>query len=155
MSENKKINTLTIIILLIALSIGFGGGIYYQKTKTTNLIQNGQLRNFQGSNGQNIGPSGAGNGTNRNGARFNGITGEITSVDENSITVKMNDGSSKIVLFSDKTQVNKSAQASVADLKAGETVMVMGETGTDGSVTAQSIQLNPINRINSPVEQKK
>jgi hypothetical protein len=154
MAENKQNYTITILIAVIALGLGFGGGIFYQKSKTPNFNRNGQFQmgNIQKSNGQN-GPS-QGTGA-RNSMRFGGVGGEIISVDDKSITVKMNDGSSKIVLFSDKTQINKSTQGSTADLKSGETVMVMGDSNPDGSITAQNIQLNPVNRtINIPANQK-
>lgn len=55
----------------------------------------------------------------------------------------MQDGSSKIVLFSDKTEINKAAEATKEDLKVGEKVAVFGTENSDGSVTAQNIQLNP------------
>ena len=65
---------------------------------------------------------------------------------DDSVTVKLMDGTSKIVLFSDKTEINKAQQAQTADLKVGEKVMVMGQENSDGSVTAQNIQLNPVFR---------
>jgi len=71
------------------------------------------------------------------------VNGKITEADGKSITVALNDGSSKIVLVSNKTAVNKAQNASVTDLKVGETVAVFGSENTDGSISAQSIQLNP------------
>ena len=38
---------------------------------------------------------------------FRPVNGEIISADEKTVTVKLQDGSSKIVLFSDKTTINK------------------------------------------------
>lgn len=69
--------------------------------------------------------------------------GEIIGADEKSITVKLQDGSSKIVLLSEKTQINKAEKATKEDLKKGEKVAVFGTENPDGSVTAQNIQLNP------------
>ncbi len=71
------------------------------------------------------------------------ISGEILSSDDKSITVKLQDGSSKIVLLSDKTQINKATSVTKLDLKSGEKVAVFGSENSDGSVTAQNIQLNP------------
>jgi len=62
------------------------------------------------------------------------------------ITVKLPDGSSKIILLSEKTSINKASEGSVADLVVGEKVAVFGTTNTDGSVTAQNIQINPVAR---------
>lgn len=56
-------------------------------------------------------------------------------------------GSSKIVVLSDKTLINKAEQATKSDLKTGEKVAVFGSSNSNGSVTAQSIQLNPMFRL--------
>jgi len=128
-----------IIVFLIALVVSgaaFYGGMQYQKSQVTSG------RNFmQGQQG--IGRAG-GNGT---GARRMGngqpVSGEILSMDDSSITVKLIDGSSRIVLFTDKTIFNKTASVNKSELKVGEKVGVFGISNTDGSVTAQNIQLNP------------
>jgi ribosomal protein S1 len=74
------------------------------------------------------------------------VNGEIIGVDEKSITVKMQDGSSRIVILSEKTEINKAASGTKDDLKVGERVAVFGQENSDGSVTAQNIQLNPMFR---------
>ncbi len=79
-------------------------------------------------------------------AGFRPVNGEITEKDDKSITVKAVDGSSKIVVLSDSTQINKADTAYKDDLKVGEKVAVFGTENPDGSVTAQNIQLNPIIR---------
>lgn len=139
-------NTSVIITILIAVIVGAGAffaGMKYQQTKmpSRGQFQGGQA-NRQGVNGQ---------GRFANGARP--VNGEIISADDKSITVKMQDGSSKIVLINDNTSINKSDQASKSDLKTGERVAVFGMENSDGSVTAQNIQLNPMFRGN-PGEQK-
>jgi len=82
-----------------------------------------------------------GTGGNRTG--FRPVYGEIVSSDDKSITVKLQDGSSKIVLFSDATQINKAEKAGKNDLQTGQQVAVFGTQNSDGSITAQNIQLNP------------
>lgn len=64
-------------------------------------------------------------------------------MDDKSITVKLQDGSSKIVLLSNTTAYNKSATGAKSDLKTGEKVAVFGTENSDGSVTARDVQLNP------------
>ncbi len=119
---------ITIVVVVIAAGAGFFGGMQYQK------MQRG--RNAQFAYGQF---------QRRFGANGSGgiVAGDIISQDEKSITVKMPDGSSKIVLLSATTAINKQATGSASDLKAGEKVAVFGTTNSDGSVTAQNIQLNP------------
>ena len=59
------------------------------------------------------------------------------------MTVKLQDGGSKIVILTDSTAINKSAEGSREDLKIGGKVGVFGTENSDGSVTAQNIQLDP------------
>lgn len=128
MKKIKNLNFLAVILLFVGLGVGFFAGMKYQSGKAT--TQNSrQFTNGRGQFGQ------------RNGMRP--VAGEILSSDSNSITVKLADGSSKIVLLSDKTQINKAETASVSDLKSGERVAIFGTENSDGSITAQNIQLNP------------
>lgn len=113
-----------IAIAVIVGLIGFFGGMKYQENK---------LRNDRQFHGR----------VNSAGRQ---VVGEIIEKDDKSITVKMPDGSSKVVLFSTNMTINKSATASATDLKVGERVMTFGNANTDGSITAQSIQLNPQQR---------
>jgi len=132
---NKKSLIITIVSVIVFAGAGFFGGMKYQQGKRSNLQR-------QFANGQN--------GTRIQGARtgFRPVNGEIIAADDKSITVKLPDGSSKIVFWSDKTEINKAATATKDDLKTGEKVAVFGTDNADGSVTAQSIQLNPVFRVN-------
>lgn len=71
------------------------------------------------------------------------VNGEITAKDDKSITVKMRDSSSKFVFFSPTTAVLKSTAGSVDDLVVGTEIVANGIGNTDGSVSAQSIQIRP------------
>ncbi len=126
-----------IIIGLLLLVIVSGGSFYagmtYQNGKTARLS-----RQFNGAPGQ-----GQRLGVNGNRQGFRPVSGSIISKDDKSITVKLQDGSSRIVILSDKTTINKAAAATKDDLTVNETVSVFGTDNSDGSVTAQTIQLNP------------
>lgn len=132
----KNANILTIVLLVVGLAVGFFGGMQYQKTQRSGL---GQARGQAGNQfGRRV------NGQNSNNRP---VAGEIISADDKSITVKLPDGSSKIVLVSDSTQINKATTTTNSDLKTGEKVAVFGTQNSDGSVTAQNIQLNPQSRV--------
>lgn len=121
-----------IIAILVAIIVGGGaffGGMKYQQSKQRSFFRQGNA--LQGAR--------AGLGGNRMG--FRPVNGEIISSDDKSITVKLQDGSSKIVIFSDKTTVNKTSESSKSDLKTGEQVVVIGTTNSDGSITAQTISI--------------
>ncbi len=137
----KQIPSLLLIAVIFAGGGFFGGMKYQQKRGLQNIRQQFGGGQFQRGNGSaNISgqPRPAGN---RMGGR--GVTGEILNRDEKSLTVKLPDGSSKIVLLSESTTINKATAGTREDLKTGEQVVVFGTENTDGSVTAQNIQLNP------------
>ena len=126
----NKIAFIAILALLVGGAAGFFGGMQYQKN---------QRPSFSARGGSALG---RGNGV-RNG---NGAAGTILSVDTNSMTVKLADGSSKIVLLTGSTSINKAAEAAISDLTVGERVSAFGTTNTDGSITATNIQINPMVR---------
>lgn len=141
-----KIQPLTVILVVVVGSAAFLGGMKYQESKTSKTFQgqfdnspfSGRNRNQNGSTGTNT-QTGVGQRRMGNGQ----VIGEITSVDTKSITVKTTDGSSKIILLTDKTAINKATEGQISDLKTGEKVAVFGTPNTDGSVNGQNIQLNP------------
>ena len=131
-------NKLILVAVTVAFLVGSGafyGGMKYAQGKA---VSDRQQR--LGQTGANIGSgfrggqSGAGGGL---------VSGDIISKDNQSITVKMRDGSSKIVFFSDTTEVSKFVAGVSADLVIGKTVTIIGKTNSDGSVTATSVQLRP------------
>ena len=95
----------------------------------------GGAQRFTGTRGAGAGGAGMRAGT---------VNGSILSMDANSITVKLSDGSTKIVLLSGSTTYSNTASASQSDLKTGSTVAVFGTPNSDGSVTATNVQLNPM-----------
>ena len=141
----KKTILVPVIIGILALVIGFFGGTFYQKSKTPTR----QAGAFQmGANGTRTanGTGTARTGTGITGANTRGgapVSGKITAMDSTSITVQSADGSSKIVLLSDQTKINKTSQGAVSDLSVGTQVMVIGSTAS-GAVTAQSITLGGV-----------
>jgi hypothetical protein len=132
----KNSIVITIIAVIVVGGLAFYGGIQYGAQSRRSAFT-GQ---FAGAGGTRGGAAGSRTGG------FRPVTGDIISNDTNSITVKLADGSSKIVLLSDSTSINKADKASVSDLTVGQKVAVIGQTNSDGSVMAQSIQLNPIQR---------
>ncbi|MCX6785057.1 MAG: hypothetical protein NTV81_03975 [Candidatus Komeilibacteria bacterium] len=138
---NKK-NSTTIIVAAVIILISFYGGFKYGQTKTaTNKMAfNGQTLggNFAGTAGGQI---------QRGGNRFmagGGFTnGEIVSKDNQTLTIKMRDGGSKIILYSPSTEIGKFVSGTLSDLTTSTNVMITGKSNSDGSLTAQSIQIRP------------
>lgn len=133
-----KANYLYIVLAAIVFGIGgFFGGMKYQETKrsafTGRFGAGGMMgRGIQGPGGDRMG--------------VRPVMGEIVTTDETSITVKTQDGSSKIILLSEMTTYSTSSAVTKKDLTVGAKVGIFGKENTDGSVTAQTVQLNPMFR---------
>lgn len=129
--KNSILATGVIVVLVGALT--FFGGMKYQQGKGAAGNSERQFApgRTAGQNGQ--GRTGGGRP----------VIGEILNQDDKSITVKLADGSSKIVLFTDKTAINKATEATKTDLVTGARVLASGTDNADGSMTAINIQLNP------------
>ncbi|MFA7208830.1 MAG: hypothetical protein WC120_00945 [Parcubacteria group bacterium] len=145
--DNKKIITIAIVAVIAVGAGAFYGGTAYEKNSLSSqgLLRNSNPSQFGNRGGQQPGQprqSGAmgSNGTGRGGDL---VTGQIISKDDKSITVKSQDGSSKIVFFSDSTAIGKATQGSSADLAVGENVLANGKSSADGSLSAQNIQIRP------------
>jgi len=123
-----------VIIAVVVGALAFYGGVQYQLSKQS--AGRGSYATGQ------LGAGRTGTGTRRT-ASGQPVSGKILNIDTSSITVELTDGSSRIVLLSDKTIFNKTATVDKSELKVGDKVGVFGTTNTDGSVTAQNVQLNP------------
>lgn len=128
------------VLLLLGFGTGFGGGYFfrnYQLSKTKALFTgpgNGNYQRFVG--GRNGGGMTAG-------VRGGMVSGSILSMDDKSVTVKLADGSTKIVFFGNTTTYSDTKSAVQGDLKVGSNIAVFGTSNSDGSVTAANIQINP------------
>jgi len=140
--ENKlvlkpKTNYLIIAIVAIIFAVGgFLGGMKYQQSKLPsgfNFQGNGQFRAMRDRTGTP--------GVQRR-AGSEAVRGEIIKQEAGSMTVKLPDDSTKLVLISENTEINQATKTAVEDLKTGYQVMVFGQTNPDGSVSASQIQLN-------------
>lgn len=136
---DKKIIIAVIATAVIAGAAGYYGGIKFGGAKGVSFTA-GQF----GANGQRMmrNTNGIGGGANR-GAGGGFISGEVASVDNSGFTVKLRDGSSKIVLLPGSAEVNKMVAGEKTDIQAGKTVMITGQVGADGSVVAQTVQIRP------------
>ena len=129
-------------MVLIAVVFG-GGGFFIGKSMAQSQAAASRTQLAGQFRAGGVGASGAGRAAGMRGGQ---ILGTILSQDNNSITVQLADGSSKIVLISGTTSINQATAATAADLKVGERVSAFGSSNSDGSVTAQNIQINPMMR---------
>lgn len=127
-------NKILPIILVTAIAVGgiaFYGGMKYGQSNSSG--QGGLApQERQARFGQR--------GT-RNAGGF--AAGQVIAKDDKSITVKLRDGGSKIIFYSDTTEVGKFVNGAPSDLEVGKNVSLNGSANSDGSITAQSIQIRP------------
>lgn len=136
-----------LLLVAVAVAVLVGGGAFYGGMQYAQAGRGGNFANVTPEQRQqfmaNTGDAGFRAGQGRGGAGAGFVSGEIISKDDKSITVKVRDGGSKIVFYSDSTEIGKFTSGSRADLKVGETITTTGSANSDGSLTAQSIQMRP------------
>ncbi len=142
----KKTILIAVVAALVAGAGSFYGGLAYGKSQGQRLpAGQGQFQAFRNGQGGQLqfaqgGQAGRGQ-RGQNGGFF--VSGDIMSKDAQSLTLKLRDGGSRIVLFSGSTKIEKFVDGTLDDLTNGLTVTVTGTANPDGSVTAQSIQIRP------------
>jgi Flp pilus assembly protein TadG len=124
-----------IVILLVVGGGSFYGGMLYGKSQSAASAASARA-SFTSRGGRTIAA----------GAGF--TTGTIIAEDSSSITLALPTGSgSKIIFYSTATTISKTASGTSSDLTTGTSVSVTGTANSDGSVTAQSIQIRPAGQV--------
>lgn len=122
----------TAIVVLCFTGAGFFCGMQYQKSQRSSF----------GNNMMQGGPNG---GSGAIGAGRQGgsqpVSGQVTSIDANSMTVKTPNGSSKILLLSSDTTIQVATSGSRTDLSVGAQVTATGSTSTDGTMTVKNVSV--------------
>jgi hypothetical protein len=133
--KNNLIIGAVVAVIVISTASFYGGMMYGKSTGFPKGFE--QMGTIPGGN-QNL----------RTGQNGGGLTtGEIISKDDQSITIKTKDNSSKIIFYSGTTEINKFTGGSSADIEVGKTVMITGTTNQDSSITAKTIQIGQRNPI--------
>jgi hypothetical protein len=145
--KSKSISILIVAVIVVGAGAFYGGTVF----EKSSLAKQNLLRSANGGAGagnrqggqQGGGRAFGGGQGGPSGASGSFTNGQVISKDDKSITVKTRDGGSKIIFFSDSTQVGKSVSGAAADLADGQQVMVNGKANSDGTITADSIQIRP------------
>jgi hypothetical protein len=134
MLNKKQLPFIVAAALILLVTSFYFGRISGDGKSTVPNFNNGMERDMlrASSKGQN-------SATRRTVANM--ISGEIISRDDKSLTIELSDGGSRILYFSDATVVGKTVTTSSSVLAVGQMVTANGETGSDGSLVAQNIQI--------------
>ena len=129
-----------VVLLLIGGAAGYLLG--HQGTSTTTgrvgaAAQGSTLPDGSGRGG--FGPGGF-RGHGRGGR---GAVGTIDSVDGSTITLTTRNGRKVTVTAAPNAAITVRSQGTVSDLKSGQTIMVFGQRGNDGTITANRIDAGP------------
>ncbi|MEI6327028.1 MAG: hypothetical protein WCO78_02805 [Candidatus Roizmanbacteria bacterium] len=121
------------IIVTAVVAVVVGGISFYGGTRYQSSIRGSQVSRFAGMGGV------TGGRTMQN----RPVLGDVITLDSDSITVKLADGSTKIVNIAQSTTYTITTVGKKDEVVVGTKVSVIGQTNSDGSVTAQSVQINP------------
>lgn len=152
----KKLVPIIIAIIMVGSGAFYGGMKYAESNRSgRGGLSQADFQNLQNLSpeerqqrlqelGANIGGFRARTGGQQGGGFANG---EIIAKDDETVTIKLHDGGSKIVFFSESTKLTKTTEGSLSNLEIGKTVLVSGKPNPDGSFTAETIQINPLMSI--------
>jgi hypothetical protein len=126
-NQNKMAKYKVHIIWAVIVVVALVGGIWYGKSSVASKAASATA---------------ARSGYGRTGAASGGfVSGQIISVSSSSLTISLANGNSQVVFYSGSTQIMKPTAVPASALAAGTRVMIGGVANSDGSLTAQSIQV--------------
>ena len=146
--EHARPNRLTwVLLVLLVIAVGFAGGAFVEKrnaSSSSGLPDFAAMRaggDFAGGGAFPGGtlPGGAGPGAATTTTAGAVTTGTVKLVDGTSLYITDADGHTVKVVVPETVPVTTQSQTSLGDLTAGSTVIIQGETGDDGTLTATSV----------------
>jgi hypothetical protein len=120
-------------VVVLAIGLAGGAGLHAAFAKDTPATPQAGVRGpggYGGFRGQGQGQPGGGQGS--------AAIGTVVSASSSQLVVKTQNGDVTVKLTGD-TSITTSSQGTAADLKAGQQVVVSGET-TDGTLTARTVR---------------
>ncbi len=147
---NSKWYAITAVVVIVVAAVAAFGGYSYG-------LQQGQLRasdirnqflaarglggnGAQAGGGQGFGGQGATGTGNRQFNANNFANGQVKSISGD--TIQLSTATEVLtVKLTSQTQIEKMGQGSASDIQAGERITIQGTRASDGSFTAQNIQI--------------
>lgn len=135
---------LGIVAVLAVAGAAFYAGTVYGKNQATTSFAARRQGAFQGAvmgqgNQQGAGQARAGNM----------LFGKIKTVNPDGLVVTDSNNNEITVKVAGTTLIEKNMSVEVTDLAEGETVIISGSRGGDGTITARSLQVAPAGRFSA------
>jgi hypothetical protein len=145
---NRVVTIVLGILLVVAIAGGsfYGGMVYGKNQAESEFPALGEFEGMPGGRGQFGGEAGARPGADTGQTeRTQGgsLFGEIQSIGDGEMTIVDQSGEKVQIYVTDTTLIQKQAEVTLADLDEGETVVISGSRGDDGSITARTLQVSP------------
>jgi hypothetical protein len=128
-----------VVLLLIGGGVGYLLGHHGSTARAARVGSAAQGSIVGGPEGF----GGFGPGGFRGHGRGRGVAGTIDSVNGSTLTLTTPHGRQVTVTAAPNVAVTVRSQGTVADLKTGQTILVAGQAGSDGTVTANRIDVGP------------
>lgn len=135
-----------LVVLAIAASSFYGGMVYGRNQAQAELPVFVDAEGMRAGRGQLRAPAdGQGGIVGRQFSDTQGgmVFGEIQSIGDGEMSITDQSGQQITIYVADTTLIQKQAEVTLADLQEGETVIISGNRGEDGSITARMLQVSP------------
>ena len=130
-----------IVVILLVAGGSFLGGMAYNESRRSKQANQAREDFFTARGGQpGQGQFPEGGQAAPGGFRGGGTIGKIKTIEGNVMTISTANNVTTVNL-TDTTQIEKTTSGTNADLQPGVQVMISGETGSNGVVTAVRIQI--------------
>jgi hypothetical protein len=145
---NRTLTIILSVVVLLGVAGGsFYGGSLYGRTQARAALSASRQGAFGGQANFGADAQGTPNARRAGGQGGGFVMGQIDQVAKGSLTLTDNNGKQTKVMVTNTTLIQKQASVTLTDLKQGETVIVSGSAGTDGSITARSVQVSPAGSV--------
>jgi hypothetical protein len=135
------------IVLVVLIILAVGGASFYFGMKYGNGLfkKSTQIESPKLPEGSMAEPAKEGGGL---------VTGELVALGDNNFDLKLNDGTIKKIIVTDKTRIRTLSEVLFNELKIGKVLRVIGEINPDGNLSALGVQVlspaTPLQRGSSP-----
>jgi hypothetical protein len=129
------------LVVLVGVLAGFYGGAKYGSAHSTaSAASTGSAAGSSGQAGTGASPGG-GARAGAGGLGAPAAAGQIVATADGSITVHDRTTGKDVKVTLGNARISKTVQGTAADLTQSETVTVVGQTGSDGTVNAQVVSI--------------